>query len=261
MAQKKSDGNNKAKKSRHVGRWIALVLFVFVGISAIGFAVYVNDYYHAAPSNEAYLEDAVESSVSQVDNRIAFGDPSADAGFILYPGAKVDYAAYAPMLTDLANDGVFCVVVQVPFNIAFFDAGAAQGVIDAYPNIGTWYVGGHSLGGVVASGWAASHADEVAGMVFLASYPTDDLPDEGLRVLSLYGSEDKVLNRDAYDQAIPRFPSGYTEVIIEGGNHAQFGNYGAQAGDGEAAISAQDQWKQAASAIAAFIHAEDGQKA
>lgn len=243
----------KAKPRLHVGRWIALALAALVAVCAIGFAVYVGDYYHAAPGNEVFLESTAETPVEQTASYTAFGDPDSPVGFILYPGAKVASDAYAPLLRDLADRGVFCVVVDVPFNIAFFGADAAANVIAAYPNVSTWYVGGHSLGGVVASGWAADHAGELAGVVFLASYPTADLSQGGLRVLSLYGSEDEVLNRSAYEEALDKLPAGFEETVIEGGNHGQFGNYGKQAGDGEAAIPSEEQWEIAADAIADFV--------
>ncbi|WP_139650555.1 alpha/beta hydrolase [Raoultibacter phocaeensis] len=241
------------KKKRHIGRWIAIALAALVAVCAIGFAVYVNDYYHAAPGNEAYTESSADAAVERGEGYLAFGDPDAQAGFILYPGAKVAFDAYAPLLDQLAAEGVFCAVVEVPFNIAFFAPDAAAKVIEAYPNVKSWYVGGHSLGGVVASGWAADHADTLKGVVLLASYPTADLSQSGLRVLSLYGSEDEVLNRRAYDEAAPKLPADFQEVVIEGGNHGQFGNYGEQAGDGRAAISPEEQWEEAARAIAAFI--------
>ena len=104
----------------------------------------------------------------------------------------------------------------------------------------------------MASGWAADHVDELSGVVLLASYSTADLSQSGLSVLSLYGSEDEVLNRDAYEDALSNLPSDFEEGVIVGGNHAQFGNYGEQAGDGAAAISPKDQWEETADAIVSF---------
>ena len=243
----------QAKPRRRIGRWIALVLAALVALCAIGFTVYVGDYYHAAPENEVYLQSSAEVQVEQAPSFTAFGDPDAPVGFILYPGAKVAADAYAPLLHDLAEQGVFCVVADVPFNIAFFDTNAAAEIIEGYPNVDTWYVGGHSLGGVVASGWASEHADKLAGIVLIASYTTTDLSQSGLRALLLYGSEDAVLNRDAYADARKNLPAGFEETVIEGGNHGQFGNYGEQEGDGKAAISPEEQWEMAAETIAAFM--------
>lgn len=241
------------KKQRHIGRWIAIALAGAVALGVIGFAAYVGDYYHAVPGNEAYMESNAEAAVGHGDGYLTFGDPSAEVGLVLYPGAKVAFDAYAPLLDELASRGVFCAVVEVPFNIAFFDANAAAKVIEGHPGVGTWYVGGHSLGGVVASGWAADHAEEVGGVVFLASYPTEDLSQNGLRALSVYGENDEVLDREAYREAASKLPADLEEVVIEGGNHAQFGNYGHQDGDGEAAITPEEQWAATADAVAGFL--------
>lgn len=247
-----SEPHGATGKKRHVARWVAVALAVIVLVCAVGFAVYVNDYYRASSGNEVYLASTTDLEVHRSEGIVAFGNSDASAGLIVYPGAKVAYDAYAPLARELAERGVFCAVVEVPFNIAFFDSNAASRVIELYPDIETWYVAGHSLGGVVASGWAADHVDELSGVVLLASYSTADLSQSGLSVLSLYGSEDEVLNRDAYEDALSNLPSDFEEGVIVGGNHAQFGNYGEQAGDGAAAISPRDQWEETADAIASF---------
>ena len=115
-----------------------------------------------------------------------------------------------------------------------------------------YYVGGHSLGGAMAGSFAAGHAEELDGLVLLASYATSDLSESGLAVLSAYGSEDGVLNRESYAKNYGHLPADTQELVIAGGNHAQFGDYGAQAGDGTAQISAEEQQALTAEAIAAL---------
>lgn len=241
------------RKKRSVGRWIVLVAVALVVACIVGFAVYFADYYHAASGNDAYIESSEAVPVLQEPSFTAFGDESSKTGFIFYPGAKVESAAYAPLMADIADQGIFSVAVQMPFNFAFFDTDAAARVMAAYPSIEHWFIGGHSLGGVVASTWTAKHIDRVDGVIFLASYPSDDLSGTDLRALSLYGSEDRVLNRESYEAAASKWPPSFTEVVIQGANHGQFGNYGAQAGDGTATISAPEQWEETARAIARFI--------
>lgn len=248
-----SDG---ARKKRHIGRWIALVVIALVVSCSVGFAVYFADYYHAALGNDAYTESSEAVPVLQESSFTAFGDASSKTGFIFYPGAKVESAAYAPLMADIADQGILSISVQMPFNFAFFDTDAAARVMAAYPSIEHWFIGGHSLGGVVASTWAAKHADQVDGVIFLASYPSDDLSGTDLRALSLYGSEDRVLNRESYEAAASKWPPSFTEMVIPGANHGQFGNYGVQAGDGTAAISAPEQWEETARAIVHFIGEE-----
>ena len=162
----------------------------------------------------------------------------------------MEETAYAPIMDELAEAGVCCVIVKMPYRMAFFDADAAKQVIQEVPEVQEWYIGGHSLGGAMAAGFAADHENEFAGLVLLAAYPTDTL--EELPVLSLYGSEDMVLNHEKYEKSIG-FAENLTEYVIEGGNHAGFGNYGRQKGDGDAQISDEEQWQETVDYILNFM--------
>ena len=142
----------------------------------------------------------------------------------------------------------------MPANLAVLDMGAAEAHLDEFPDIENWYVGGHSLGGSMAASYAAEHADELEGLLLLAAYSTEDLTGSGLDVLSIYGSEDGVLNMDKYNEYRPNLPEETTtEVIIEGGNHAGFGDYGPQDGDGEASLSGEEQQRQTAMAFIKIV--------
>ena len=101
----------------------------------------------------------------------------------------------------------------------------------------------------MATSFAAEHQEDLDGVVLLAAYPTDELE---IPVLSIYGSEDGVLNKEKYNDSIG-LSQNLTEIVIKGGNHAQFGNYGDQSGDGEAQISKEDQWDETARQIEEFI--------
>ena len=138
-------------------------------------------------------------------------------------------------------EGVLCVLVEMPFNLAVFDINAADGIQEQYPGIEDWYIGGHSLGGSMAASYVADHVDEYEGLILLGSYSTADLSDTDLDVLSIYGSEDKVLNREKYDENKSNLPDDFCEVVIEGGCHAYFGMYGAQDGDGTPTVSNSEQ--------------------
>ena len=91
-------------------------------------------------------------------------------------------------------------------------------------------------------------------MILLASFSDRDLTQESLRVLSIYGSEDRVLNRDAYEQAKSLLPEDVTEVVIEGGCHAGFGMYGAQDGDGKPSITNGEQIRITAKTITDWLN-------
>ena len=167
---------------------------------------------------------------------------------IFYPGAKVEGAAYLPLLDQLRQTGVTCILVEMPFHMAIFDPDAALDVIPQFPEIRHWYIAGHSMGGAMASQFASSHPDQVDGLILLGAYLYGDYPPED--TLTIYGS----LNQSVEDKI------DYTENIvkIEGGNHAQFGNYGPQKGDLPAGISAEEQQRQTVEAIQSFLADRSG---
>ena len=244
----------KPTKKERRGRF-ALLIGGLVVLLALSFTLYTCNYSHENDVARAALVSTEHVSVDNQSGWIAFGDPSAEKGFVLYPGGKVAPEAYAPLMHELADRGVFCVIAKMPFNLAFFGTDVADGVLAAYPQVKTWYVGGHSLGGPVACRWVVKNPDRAEGVVLLATYTTVDLTDMGVRVLEVYGSNDTAMNRDNYEEAQPLLPADATEVVIQGGNHAQFGEYGEQNGDSAAAISAEEQRKQAADAIVDWMNA------
>jgi hypothetical protein len=215
----------------------------------IALLAYLLPYYHATDTGlEALRSDSV--TVEKTDYGWLFDGPATDTALIFYPGAKVDTKAYLPLMQEIAAGGVDCFLLDLPMRMAIFDQNAADKIM-AKVEYRTVMVGGHSMGGMIAAGYAAAHKETVDGAVLLAAYPTKPL-DESVGLLSVYGTEDKVLNRDAYENAKGYFPSNFTETVIDGGNHAQFGNYGAQKGDGEATITAKEQQSKTAYAVLQF---------
>ena len=171
---------------------------------------------------------------------------------MLFRSGKVEHTAYAPLLRACAEKGILCALVQMPGNLAVLDANAADGLPEKYPEITSWYIAGHSLGGAMAATYVAAHSEDYNGLILLAAYSTKDLTQTPLRVLSVYGSEDGVMNRESYQKNWANLPADTTEVILEGGCHAQFGSYGPQVGDGTPTISGEEQIRQTAEAIVAF---------
>ena len=220
-------------------------------------AIYVNDYYQADPAAiEAFEPASPECAITQStlsDGTFVYSPEDPIAGFIFYPGGKVEYTAYQPLMEACASKGILCVLVEMPFNLAVLDINAADGVIAQYPEIDDWYIGGHSLGGSMAASYLADHTDDFKGLILLGSYSTADLSNSDLTALSIYGSEDLVMNREKYSANKTNLPEDFTEIVIEGGCHAYFGMYGAQDGDGTPAITPEEQIRITTDAVIALI--------
>lgn len=223
---------------------IAVFLVLLIVLLGMVWNRYASDYYPA----KRY--DVQTEILEETDDYIIYGDTKSEVGLIFYPGAKVDEAAYAPILDALTEDDICCVAVRMPYHMAIFDINAATAVREDFPDVKEWYIGGHSMGGAMAAVYAAGHEDELAGLILLAAYPTKEL--EELPVLSVYGSEDGVLNQKKYETAITH-AKHLTERMIEGGNHAGFGNYGEQEGDKSAEILPDEQWQETVDYILTFI--------
>ena len=234
-------------KKRKLLIGIAVALLIIV----VACGIYVGDYYRADETAVAAMAGNPDVTVTEKTDMTVFAPEAPAAGFIFYPGGKVEYTAYAPLMLALAEQDILCVLLEMPLNLAVLDMGAAEGIPEQYPEIDTWYIGGHSLGGSMAASYAAEHPEEYAGLVLLASYSTADITD--MAVISLYGSEDGVLNREKYEEYRGNLPADTVETVIQGGNHALFGSYGTQDGDGKAEIAAEEQIEITVNALSAFF--------
>jgi MFS transporter, DHA1 family, tetracycline resistance protein len=176
-------------------------------------------------------------------------------GLILYPGGRVDYRSYAPAAHAIAAQGYLVIITRAPLNLAVLHPGAASDVIRAYPGIQHWAIGGHSLGGTMAANFANSHPGAVQALILWASYPasSDDLSTSDLKVISISGTLDGLSTPVKIEASRALLPADTTWVAIRGGDHAQFGWYGDQAGDNPATISREEQQAQITEATVAFL--------
>lgn len=247
MEVRGKEGEAEMKKWKRI---LLITLAVLVGLYA-AVAIYLGTYYRA--DMDAVYAMAEESETAFAiwgdGTRVFKPEGEWDTALIFYPGGKVECDAYRPLLVRCAENGIACMLVEMPGNLAVLDVGAARRVMERCPEVTHWYLGGHSLGGSMAASFAAD-TDWVEGLVLLAAYSTEpvDVP-----VLSIYGSEDGVMNREKYAQYRGNLPDDFEEYILEGGNHAGFGYYGPQRGDGEATISRDTQIERTAQLIAAFL--------
>ncbi len=239
----KNNRNNK-----RVLLWIVLAILL---IFAAGTIWYLSDDYHAdSAAMETIHNPSNGITVVFQNDAYIFRPEEPKAGLIFYPGGKVDFEAYAPLMERLAEHGFLCVLLHVHQNLAVLEPNAADGVIALFPEITGWYIGGHSLGGVIASTYAAKHREDFAGLVLLGAYSTADFSGSDYRAVSIYGSEDRVLSIDAYRKNRNHLPVDTIELVLQGGCHSYFGNYGEQKGDGTPSISREEQQRLTAETIA-----------
>ena len=233
---------------------ILLGLMIVLVVLLVGFVFWALNPLEAAPEALAALESDSKVTVTESGDYIAFMPANIDPtkGFVFYPGGHVDYRAYAAPLHKLAGQGYLVILLPVRLNLAFFDVNAADRAIPDFPEIQKWVIGGHSLGGVAASLYAKKHED-LDGLVYWASYPADDsLKNSGMEFSSIYGTLD-MGGMEPFEASAAILPVDTQFVVIEGGNHSQFGNYGLQTGDNVATISWEEQQAQAVEATARLL--------
>lgn len=247
------------KVSRVVG-----VILVIIMLMAVGFKFYASNYYRADMKAISEIEQSVIENVQTIkgDDLIVFAPKNSEpkAIIVFYPGGKVQYTAYSGLMYELADRGYTCLLPRMPENLAFLRVGTADDIKNKYPfevqkyqNL-DWYLAGHSLGGVAATQYLAGQEDGMyKGIILCASYTTSDFSNKDIRLLSIFASEDGVINTQSYEESKTKWPSDSEEYIIHGGIHSFFGNYGIQDGDGVPTISNTEQLIETADAIDGFI--------
>lgn len=217
---------------------IALVILIIAGaIVAIRLRPYPPDQRALAA-----LQSGNGITVTDTADLIAFTPTTpTDTGLIYYPGGLVDPRAYAVKMRGIAEQGYAVYIVKMPLNLAVLGVNRAADVITAHPEITNWAIGGHSLGGVMACNYVKNDAARrINALLFHASYcdTSASLADRSdLTVVSLYATNDTLSTPGEVAESRGLLPQSATLIEIVGSNHAQFGDYGAQSGDGQATVS------------------------
>lgn len=242
---------------------VLLALFVILMVFAVAFKIYSGDFYRADEAMISEFQDKASGNVLnyQNDDGQVFlpVDKDYKAVIVFYPGGKVEYTAYSGLMYELADRGFICLLPRMPENLAFLRVNAVDVLTEKYKDqVATvdhldWYLAGHSLGGVAASKFYEGASVRFKGLILCASYVTEDLSASDCRLLSIYGSEDKVLNMENYENSKALWPAGAEEYVIQGGIHSYFGNYGIQDGDGEPSITNEQQIIETADVISTFL--------
>ena len=235
-----------------------ITVFVITALAAGVIWLYLSDYRSAdadAIAAFTHPEGFVEA-VTEADNRIVFTPyEGTDTAVIFYPGAKVRYDAYSVIAEKLAENGIMCILVDMPMNLAILNAEAAEDVKEAHPEIKHWYIAGHSMGGLAAGSCAAEYEDEYDGLIVIASRIKEDFSGSELPVLLITATNDGICTPELLEKEKTPLPKHLTHVVIEGGCHGYFGSYGDQPHDGVPDITREDQQEQTITAIVNWISA------
>jgi hypothetical protein len=239
-----------------IAKRILIVLLALLIVAAAAFTVWA--YTPLGPEPEALAAMESGNGVNVVESPYLTFTPAGivpTTGFIIYPGGRVDYRSYAPTARAIAEQGYLAVIVPMPFNLAVFGSNRATDVIAAHPEIARWAIGGHSLGGAMSAAYIFSNPDAVEGLALWAAYPAgnNSLADRSTVVTSISATNDGLATPDKIEASRPLLPPDTIWLAIEGGNHAGFGYYGAQGGDGEATIPREEQQKQTVEATVQML--------
>jgi len=242
-------------------RVVALVLLV-VALVVAASAIWYFQPQQVLPEADAALRSSATVTVTQDGSGITFTPVrGATTGFVLYTGAKVPPKGYAVPARAIAEHGYLVVIPQLRLNFAVFDVDAALKVIAAHPEIKTWAVGGHSLGGAMSAQFVANHPNSVGGLVLWAAYSGTNISTKSVPTAVVYGTLDAGADKIASAESMALLPPNPMVTVIEGGNHANFGSYTGQPNDPPATITREQQQAQAVDATVALlllIEAESG---
>lgn len=228
---------------------IALIAIIVILVGSFGF-LYSKGWIHKTFEAGGTATSMLQEAKSQEPLAYIPDDPKA--GIIFYPGGLVDHLAYAPLLAELEDRGIAAIMLKTKTGLPMFESGIAEGVKDEYPEVQTWYIAGHSMGGIAAASFLAEHPEDFCGLILLASYSTKDISDLATKALLIYGTEDGEMNREMYEENKVLLPN-YEEYIIKGGCHSYFADYGLQGEETKPSISPEKQWKLTADRIKKFI--------
>ena len=192
-----------------------------------------------------------------IKNSVIIFEPNEDvtSNLIFYQGGLVKPESYAVLAQMLADEGVRVFIPRMPLNLAILNQRAYEGITEKGVYEEPFYIAGHSLGGATAAIALSNAETSFEGIIFLAGYGTDnsDLRNKNLKVLSITAQNDTIFNWETYESYKELLPDSSKFFTVAGGNHAGFGFYGEQKGDGEAEISREIQHNITVERIVAFI--------
>lgn len=206
-------------------------LLLLVGISA-----YVGNWFYErqarlSPADPLALTALVSSERVTVteDKWIVFSPASSSptTGFIFYPGGECDERGYAELMHEIAAQGYLVVLVPMPLQLAVLAPDKASDVLETFPEIDSWAIGGHSLGGAMAARYVYNHEGAIDGLLFWDAYPpkTDDISQRKIPVTLIHRSDASGEPPDYYAEYRPLLPASMQYRAMPGASHINFGRF------------------------------------
>ncbi len=229
---------------KKVIKWILIGLLGLIIVGGIGFYLWaVLPFTVMDEAKEGLNSNEFVTVENGKDITFKPKDEEYTKGLIIYPGTRVDSEAYSPLAQRIAKEGYLVVLAQMPLDLSVLSINRADKIIDRHEEVESWAIAGHSMGGAMAGFYTKDNLDKIDGLIMLGSYVSGgtDLSETDVKVLSLYGTYDLVSDVDEVMSVKDQFPSDAVFFEIVGGNHAGFGYYGEQKGDGEATITRDQQ--------------------
>lgn len=242
----------RASRRRRFFAWFGAAVATLIVIAVAAMLIWANTgRMEAEPAPLAAVRADPAVTLTDASGAFVLAPTGATngTGVVFFPGAKVDPLAYAATFRDLASAGTTVVIADVPLRLAILETRSIDTFAELAPDVDAWAIGGHSLGGVRA----CQYADDEVALVLLGSYCAADLSETSTRVLSIAGSHDGLSTPEKIAAARPLLPASALLITLDGANHANFGAYGPQPGDGTSTVTEQDAASDISAAILAFL--------
>jgi hypothetical protein len=212
------------------------VILIVAAVAVLGAGGYVFNWMierekRLSPADPAALSALISTEAVQVSESDWFVfEPvgvQPTTGFIFYPGGECDERGYAELLHAIAAEGYLVVLVPMPLQLAVLAPNKAEDIMEAFPEIQSWAIGGHSLGGAMAARFVYSHPEVMDGLLFWDAYPpeTDDISGRKLKVRLIHRSDESGEPPDYYAQYIPMLPDAMEYRSLAGASHINFGRF------------------------------------
>lgn len=230
------------KTKRQRLRRVLLVLFLaFLAVTVAAAAVVLTP----SPADEDMVATVRSDPAVQVLDRDGYlallpVGTTAGTGIIFYPGARTTPEAYLASWAPIVEaTGIAVYLADMPFGFASLRDDAAEGIVAAETEVTSWWIGGHSLGGITAAHYFDTHPD-FEGLLLWAAFPDDEVVltgAAGREVLAVTGSRDGIVPTQVVRDRLADAGISADLVEIDGMEHSQFGAYRSIFGDGDPTIS------------------------